>query len=1024
MASSESKYRLAAKFTNTSRDEFNRFKGDLKSLLQLHPRKLHTVLFEGKLHSSVQRTLAKEMKEETLTDDEARLRTTEFMAECNEEAFAILDLNLADATLQKRIRRDFSDDGRSAWEYIESLHVVKDRDTRVTRAADQRRELIDKGLTGGALATVKQFCEELEAFNVELDGTPHHFTGALMTTTLLDALSVHHDAMVSTFKTMHSTTSHWRDDFPKVRDALYELIEEADRVQGKTAQHQERLAMHTRIRTDEVAELRSEVAKLTALLASQVDTQNDTRNVLRTSTRARCDECDKVHSMVHGCIGAKLAKGELTMDQAAALFKNVQDPERRKSAAAAALKSYQDHQASKAANKPSHQAPAGVKPVKKLAMPTRVVHCQSSRSGHGSNLDAPWSLLGMDSKADQHIFGDVAFFPHGVQPVKGTIQLETIEGTGPIALGQGTAVVYVDPGVIIEYPNSLYVPGVKANVASVGQSMSQSNAEVRFGAHRDIIFHNHDGVQLPLTDNYDLVVRPVTADELPGAQPRPTLDVITRGKSAGGPAAKLATPDTAQLWAARLPGLSAERLSKLPSVTADAPNKLANARPEHIADDATLMANAPRLHAPAVSRCSASRRGDRTTTDIIGPFPAAKFTANRYGMVLDDVCHNTVEVGFAPTKDKYPSLLDSYLKRNQGRHGCDFTGGVVYSDNEPVLNSVKVDQVLQQYGMRRENSNPYEPNQNPTERRMRTLQEPMRVMHTRGGAGDEYWEFAMTQAAFIHNRTHHAWGADDDGKTPLERKLGAKPSVASFRPMFCLAFVRIPPALRDGKIAARAERCIHLGKNPNGPGYRFEVLSGPRQGKLITSSQAIFRETQFPLAGTAAVATPVVEPTAAELSVLYPEEDSPSQHNGDGGCSPGGDADDNNEDNDNAHGGDDDGDQGDGDDAQDGHGEDLDDTAQNGSGDDADGDIGSAAAQPSTSTPEQLQAGWGGTAADDDGIHQVQGCPQHQGDLQGRRVRLRRPDRAVRHHPDLRDRHRHDRRPRAAAALRRPSSCS
>ena len=88
------------------------------------------------------------------------------------------------------------------------------------------------------------------------------------------------------------------------------------------------------------------------------------------------------------------------------------------------------------------------------------------------------------------------------------------------------------------------------------------------------------------------------------------------------------------------------------------------------------------------------------------------------------------------------------------------------------------------------NSAEYEPWTNPAERTMRTLQEPMRVMLARGHAGPEYWEFAMSQARYIADDSHHSWGREDDGKTPTERRTGHPPSIAGrFRPMFCLAYV-------------------------------------------------------------------------------------------------------------------------------------------------------------------------------------------------------------------------------------------
>eukprot|EP00965_Chrysotila_dentata_P020378 675169-Pleurochrysis_carterae.AAC.1 len=58
----------------------------------------------------------------------------------------------------------------------------------------------------------------------------------------------------------------------------------------------------------------------------------------------------------------------------------------------------------------------------------------------------------------------------------------------------------------------------------------------------------------------------------------------------------------------------------LPNVTADAPNTLAHAQPHHLVNDATLAANAPRIHAPPRERTATKRRGQLTCTDLIGPF--------------------------------------------------------------------------------------------------------------------------------------------------------------------------------------------------------------------------------------------------------------------------------------------------------------------------------------------------------------------------------------------------------------------
>ena len=73
MASADRKYNLNKKFNNKDRDEFMTFKGDLKSLLLLHPRKLHTVLFSGTLHPSVKRALVKDLADEKVTEASAAI---------------------------------------------------------------------------------------------------------------------------------------------------------------------------------------------------------------------------------------------------------------------------------------------------------------------------------------------------------------------------------------------------------------------------------------------------------------------------------------------------------------------------------------------------------------------------------------------------------------------------------------------------------------------------------------------------------------------------------------------------------------------------------------------------------------------------------------------------------------------------------------------------------------------------------------------------------------------------------------
>eukprot|EP00965_Chrysotila_dentata_P208028 6184470-Pleurochrysis_carterae.AAC.1 len=90
-------------------------------------------------------------------------------------------------------------------------------------------------------------------------------------------------------------------------------------------------------------------------------------------------------------------------------------------------------------------------------------------------------------------------------------------------------------------------------------------------------------------------------------------------------------------------------------------------------------------------------------------------------------------------------------------------------------------------------------------------------------------------ASLISNVTP---GATDDNKTLYKRKTGRPPAVSHFRPMFCLA---------DASWSCAQISTSTSAPRPTSPATAFEVLEGPRKGKLNTTTQVAFRETVFPL---------------------------------------------------------------------------------------------------------------------------------------------------------------------------------
>eukprot|EP00965_Chrysotila_dentata_P196315 6177499-Pleurochrysis_carterae.AAC.2 len=104
--SNDSKYAVAKKFTNKGRAEFLEFKGNLKDNPHFHKFKLRIILFDDKLYpDAVGRQQVKKLGDEKVAAADKEARMKKFIEACNEDAFAILMINITDTTLKSRLRR-------------------------------------------------------------------------------------------------------------------------------------------------------------------------------------------------------------------------------------------------------------------------------------------------------------------------------------------------------------------------------------------------------------------------------------------------------------------------------------------------------------------------------------------------------------------------------------------------------------------------------------------------------------------------------------------------------------------------------------------------------------------------------------------------------------------------------------------------------------------------------------------------------------------------------------------------------
>jgi transposase InsO family protein len=104
------------------------------------------------------------------------------------------------------------------------------------------------------------------------------------------------------------------------------------------------------------------------------------------------------------------------------------------------------------------------------------------------------------------------------------------------------------------------------------------------------------------------------------------------------------------------------------------------------------------------------------------------------------------------------------------------------------------------------------------ERFNRTIWDKAQALRFQACLPESWWEFAVTHALYLYNRTpvHRlAW------KSPHEALMGVKPNVTALRVFGCAAYVYLPPEVHKNKLSAKAELMVFLSYTDGMKGYRF-----------------------------------------------------------------------------------------------------------------------------------------------------------------------------------------------------------
>lgn len=478
--------------------------------------------------------------------------------------------------------------------------------------------------------------------------------------------------------------------------------------------------------------------------------------------------------------------------------------------------------------------------------------------------------LRFDTQAEAHVLCSREFFVDGVDT---SVQLNLgtiVKGSTDRTSGVGTATITLATGQTITLRNAhLYERGT-SNVVATSRLPAHVTVDIK---SQCLAIADTEGVVqgvLPFDAGYcNLRIDPGTTGYFGTRHPEARSAILITGiDPVGGAFGGITGPpqsrtgmremnldDLGRLWAMRT-GLGVRALKALPDCT-NAPKSLASLpdapRSDHVRMRSTM---------DVIPHGATDTDFDRWIFfDLQGPFTPSVHAGHRYA--VNFVCVEMVpshdgrafrrtrrvlwHIDFLQTKDKFPDALETFLDSG------DYKGWQLATDNEAVLNQAKVKQMVKAHRMPpMRNSCEYHPWQNAhAERPWRTLSATTREFILRGLGEDTladgvdpaaYWTYAAAQCAQVHNAIasgeHGASGRITTGTTGR---------ITHLRTLFCTAYVKTPARFRGGKHAPQAEMGVHLGWSTSKPGYRIEILEGPRAGRVVTSAQVKFREAAFPL---------------------------------------------------------------------------------------------------------------------------------------------------------------------------------
>jgi hypothetical protein len=257
---------------------------------------------------------------------------------------------------------------------------------------------------------------------------------------------------------------------------------------------------------------------------------------------------------------------------------------------------------------------------------------------------------------------------------------------------------------------------------------------------------------------------------------------------------------------------------------------------------------------------------DRFHSDTIGPFPPT-LGGKRFLVLITDEWSDHTSGATVKAKSDIAAFVQEECLASATVHGRPLKE--FHSDGGGEFVSNELAEFFAKQGTKQTLTMPATPQHNGrAERKGRTIMEATRSMLELSHGPMELWGEAALTAIYIRNLVGVKDGQQKTANQLWHTDPTMKESIQHLRVWGCDAWVHIPEGMRT-KLDPRARKCVFIGYDGSGHGYRFYDVD---RGMVIRSRDAEFEETKFTqcaelkrILSTAPDGTPVGTETEAQF---------------------------------------------------------------------------------------------------------------------------------------------------------------